>query len=243
MGSTENNTDLKPEEAVNVEVGFRNKGSNFSYDVAVFQMDRKDFIMKTSGNYGDTDSTDMWDNVGGARHQGLELSSLTKVSDSLSFNLAYTYLDAKYTKYDNFGMTLGTGTWSSPAPVVTYDVTGNTIPRTPKHRLNLVADYQATDKVKISAEGNYQSEYYADDLNKIEIEGHSTVDLQADYKTKYGNNKVSFFAKIVNVFDKQYYSTARSSSDRNEDGVFDKEDLSITVNPGRSYTAGVAVSF
>lgn len=248
-GSTENNPDLKPEEAVNIEVGFRNKGSNFSYDIAVFQIDRKDFIMKTSGNYGDTDSSDKWDNVGGAIHRGLELSSFAKASDSLSFNLAYTYLDAKYTKYDNFGITMGTDTYdpithtTTPAPILTYDVTDNTIPRTPKHRINLVADYQATDKVKVSAEGNYKSEYYADDLNEIEIEGHSTLDLQADYKTKYGNNEVYVFAKVVNVFDKQYYSTARSSSDRNEDGVFDKEDLSITVNPGRTYTAGVTVNF
>ena len=242
-GSTLNNPDLDPEESFNYEIGFRTKKHGIGYDISLFQIDRKDFIMKTSGNYGDTDATDMWDNIGGARHRGLELAVNGDITKELSFNLAYTYLDAIYTDYTNFGITMGADTYRSAAPVYYYDVTDNDIPRTPKHQLNLITDYQATESLKFTAEVNAKSEYYADDLNELEIDGHATLNLGVDYKTKVSSYDLSLFAKVNNIFDKQYYNSARSSSDRNEDGVFDHEDLSLTVNPGRVVTCGLSMKF
>ncbi|MFT7824272.1 MAG: TonB-dependent receptor [Sulfurimonas sp.] len=239
-GDTINNPDLDPEQSDNYEIGFRTKQYGIGYDISLFQIDRKDFIMKTSGNYGDTATTDMWDNIGGARHRGLELAVNGGITQSLSFNLAYTYLDATYTDYDNFGMTMGSG-WS--ASVVTADVTGNDIPRTPKHQLNVITDYQATDHLKFTAEVNAKSKYYADDLNELEIGGHATLNLGVDYMMKVGGYDLGMFAKVTNVLDKQHYNSARSSGDRNEDGVFDYEDLSITVNPGRIFTCGLSMKF
>jgi len=242
-GSTISNPDLEPEKSYNYEIGYRASLSNINYDFAIFQIDRKDFIMKTSGNYGDTDTTDKWDNIGGAEHRGVELSVNGKATSNISFNLAYTYLDASYTDYKNYGVTLGADEWNAPAAVVTYDVTGNTIPRTSKHQLNLITDYKLTSNLKINGEVNAKSKYYADDLNKIEIAGHATLNLGADYKTKVSGFDLSLFTKVTNVLDKQYYNSARTSSDRNEDRVLDAEDLSITVNQGRTYLAGLSVKF
>lgn len=240
-GSTQNNPDLDPEKSYNYEIGLRAKAKGITYEAAIFQIDREDFIMKTSGNYGDTDTTDMWDNVGGARHRGLELSATGDVVDELSFNLAYTYLDAYYTDYDNFGIDLD---GSSRSSIVTFfDATDNQIPRTPKHQLNLILDYMPINELKLTTEVNAKSEYYADDLNQIKIPGHATFNLLASYTNKIGNYQYNLFARVDNVFDKFYYNTARSSGDRNEDGLFNAEDLSITVNPGRVYTAGLSVKF
>ena len=183
----------------------------------------------------------MWDNVGGARHRGLELSAIGNVVDELSFNLAYTYLDAYYTKYDNFGIDLDGSPYSST--VTFFDATDNQIPRTPKHQLNLILDYMPINELKLTSEVNAKSEYYADDLNQIKIPGHATLNLLASYTNKIGDYQYNLFARVDNVFDKFYYNTARASSDRNEDGLFNAEDLSITVNPGRVYTAGLSVKF
>jgi iron complex outermembrane receptor protein len=242
-GSTQNNPDLKPEESLNYEVGIRALLNNIKYEASIFQLDRNEFIMKTSGNYGDTDTTDMWDNIGGARHRGLELSVVGNIIDSLSFNMAYTYLDATYTDYKNFGMSLGAGTWNSPAPVFTYDVTGNTIPRTSKHNVNLIMNYKAMNNLTLMAEVNAKSKYYADDRNEIEINGHGTLNLMATYDRKMGMFETSFFVRADNIFDKQYYRSARAHGDRNEDAIFDAEDLSITVHPGRVLTAGLSAKF
>jgi len=239
-GDTISNPDLEPEESQNYEIGFRALLSSIKYEAAVFQIDRKDFIMKTSGNYGDTDTTDMWDNIGGARHRGLELSAVGEIYEPLTFNLAYTYLNATYTDYHNNGITLGSG---FSATVDVQDVTGNVIPRTSKHTVNLNMNYKVMKKLSLMTEFNAKSKYFADDRNEIEINGHGTLNLMATYEDKISMFDASFFVRADNVFDKQYYRSARSSSDRNEDGVFDAEDLSITVDQGRVLTAGLSAKF
>ena len=240
-GSTANNPNLDPEKSYNYEIGVRAKAKGITYEAAIFQIDRKDFIMKTSGNYGDTDTTDMWDNVGGARHKGLEFSAIGNIVKELSFNLAYTYLDAYYTKYDNFGIDLDGNTRTS---VVTFfNATNNQIPRTSKHQLNLILDYMPIKGLKLTTEVNARSNYFADDLNTIKIPGHATLNLLASYTNKIGDYQYNIFARVDNLFDKFYYNSARSSGDRNEDGVFNAEDLSITVNSGRVLSAGLSVKF
>lgn len=246
-GSTQNNPDLKPEHAKNYEIGLRGAINNINYEASAFRIDRKEFIMKTAGNYGSVDSTitDMWDNIGGAKHQGLELAMNAKINDHFSYNLAYTYLNAKYTKYDNFGIHFDADHDGrvDAGEVAYYDVTGNVIPRTSKHNLNFILDYQHNSNIKLSTEYSKKSDYYADDLNKIKIDGQEAVNILAEYKAKIDNMTYAFFARIDNLFDNQYYNTARASSDRDSNLLFNAEDLSITVNPGRVYTAGLSIKF
>lgn len=240
-GSTQNNPDLKPEESRNYEIGLRTTKHKINYELSIYELDRTDFIMKSSGNYGSTDTTDMWKNIGGARHRGLELAVDGPVSDEVSFVLAYTYLDAVYTKYDSFGIDLDGNSHTSN--ITFFDVTGNRIPRTSKHDVNFITYYQPLKELKFTGEINYKSDYYADDLNRLKIDAQTVLNLGVDYKRKISQVEVAVFARVDNVFDNQYYNVARASSDRNEDGVFNYEDLSITVNPGRVYTAGLSVKF
>jgi iron complex outermembrane receptor protein len=109
--------------------------------------------------------------------------------------------------------------------------------------LNVLFDYKITPKLTLSPEINYKASYFADDLNQIKIDNVTTLNLLATYKTKLNSYDLTLFARVDNVFDKFYYNTARSSGDRNDDGAFNAEDLSITVNEGRKYTAGLALKF
>ncbi|WP_428023019.1 TonB-dependent receptor [Arcobacter sp.] len=243
-GNTENNPNLKPEESKNYEIGLRGTVfEKYNYEMALFRIDRKDFIMKTSGNYGGSSSTatDMWDNIGGAKHQGLEMSFNSNITDKFSYNLAYTFLDARYTNYHNLAIDLDGNT--NTTNLSYFDVTGNRIPRTSKHSINLILDYFIVPQWKFETEFVKKSSYYADDLNRLKIKGQEAVNLLTQYKMKSNGLDWSFFARIDNLFDNQYYNTARASSDRDDNGTFDKEDLSITVNQGRTFTFGLSMKF
>lgn len=272
-GDTDNNPNLKPEHAINFEVGFRTKtqlfGSAAEVDVAIFQIDRDDYIMKTSGLYGDNDGSgnDMYDNIGGVQNRGLELAISSSVSPKLSWNVAYTYLDARFTQYDNFNLGLGNPYGTTVANcaamvdpdtencVEHYNNTGNVVPRTSNHTVNLAVIYKPASNWTVTGEINSKSDYYADEMNIIKMKGFSTFNLLANYDRKIGKNIWSFFARIDNVLDSRHYNTARGTGDAKTvdsdadgiydtyDGVYDEEDLSIVVNPGRSYTAGVSVTF
>lgn len=254
------NQNLKAEEAINMEIGIRTKTELFNtpvdIDIAVFQIDRKDFIQSSHGLYS-TGPDNMWDNVGDVRNRGLELSVQSDAQDMFSWELAYTYLDAKYTKYDNFslhvepigascptGYTAVTG-WGGAVTdcYKAYDNAGNEIPRVPNHKLNLIGRYRPAPGWIITGEMNTSSSYYADEVNQLDISGHSVYNLLVNYDREIGASTWSFFARVDNLFDKSYYNTARTSGDGNEDGIYDAEDLSLVVNQGVTLTAGISIDF
>ena len=227
-------------------------------DVSVFQLDRKDYIQSTAGQYT-TSSDNIYDNIGDVRNRGLELSLNSDINRKVSWDIAYTYLDAQYTRYDNFNLqtspiagacppgstpVYGRGPFNPPTNCLTsYDNAGNQVPRTPKHTVNLLLRGRPANDWVVTGELVYKSDYYADEINQEKIDSHSVFNLWVNYDRTFGRSNWMFFARIDNLFDEFYYNTARGYRDSNEDGVYDGEDLSLVVNPGRVYTAGLTVNF
>lgn len=248
---TDPNPDLDPEHAVNIELGVRSRttllGVPVELDAAVFQIDRSDHIQSTAGQYT-TSSDNRYENIGDIRNRGFELALGSERQRRFAFDIAYTYLESEYTRYDEFHLQTcdSWSAWGSCDGYATtlYDNTGNEVPRVPSHHLNLKLYYTPKTNWLVTTEVDTISDYYADEVNELEIDGHSTVNLLLNYHRDVGNNsKWEFFARIDNLFDDFYYNTARSHGDRNDDGVYDEEDLSLVVNPGRTYTAGLSVTF
>jgi iron complex outermembrane receptor protein len=255
------NPDLTPETTTNLELGVRRKAAMFGFplemDVAVFQLDRKDHIQASAGQYT-TSADSQYDNIGDMRSRGLELSLLGQPSNHWNWDLAYTYLDSSYTRYDEFNLqTAPIGGVCPPGatpvtggfpPSVTncltpYDNTGNQVPRTPNHHVNLAVNMMPTSGWTVTAEIDAISDYYADEINQIKIDGNQVFNLLVNYDRKMASANWNFFARVDNLFDKVYYNTARGSGDGNDDGVYNAEDLSLVVNQGRTFTAGISASF
>lgn len=243
-----NNPDLKPEQAINYDLGIRGNfpalENTLTYEATLFLLDRKDYIMSSIGQYtaATTANPQKYENIGGMRSQGLELSLQSDPKKTFSFDLAYTYLDSYFTQYDNFYLGLG----SPYLPTYTqvhYDLTGNTVPRTSHHTLNLTGNYNVTSSTLLSTEWTLKSSYYADELNQLKMPGYGVVNLLAKHSQTWDGFTFDLFARIDNVFDKFYFNTARSSGDRDYNQVYNQEDLSLTVNPGRVYTAGLSIKF
>lgn len=246
------NPNLRPEHAMNMELGLRTKtdwsGLPVEVDLSVFQIDRTDHIRPTAGQYT-TDADNIYDNVGDMRHRGLELSLRSDPARNWAWNVAYTYMDAIYTRYENYNLrtcpnptdplTCTPAQWVS----TTYDNTGNKIPRVSDHRLNLIVTHRPAPGWSVSGEATAVSSYYADETNLVKIAGHEVYNLLVNYDLRRGGTLWSFFARVDNLLDKQYYNTARGAADSNYDGKFDAEDISVTVNPGRVWKAGLEVKF
>ncbi len=253
-GSVTANPDLIPEKSLNKEIGLRAKselhGIALDLDVALFQIDRKNFILNTGGQYqtapDPTVSTfnefEQYQNIGGVRNRGVELGVKTDAREAWSGDIAYTYLDAKFTRNDTYWMAMGSRTL--PLPSVLYNNTGNVVPRTPKHKMNLSTRYRYMPGLTFSAEMNMQSSIYADEVNLVKIGGRTLFNAMANYEIRTEHEtKWSAFVRIDNLFDRFYYSTIRGGSDGNGDGVYNAEDMSITVDPGRVWTAGISAVF
>ncbi|HCI15178.1 MAG: hypothetical protein A2063_04335 [Gallionellales bacterium GWA2_60_142] len=251
-GAVAPNPALTPEKSWNQEIGLRAKsellGMALDMDVALFQLDRNNFILNTGGQYqtapGATlaNALEQYQNIGGVRNRGLEFGLKTDTGRSLSVDVAYTYLDARFTRNDSYWMAMGSRT--VPLPSVLYNNTGNVVPRTSRHKLNLSTRYRPVAGWTITAEANAQSGIFADEVNQVWVGGRTLFNLMANYELKSERGvKWSLFGRVDNLFDRFYYSTIRGGSDGDGNGVYNAEDMSITVDPGRVLTAGLSIVF
>ncbi|MDH5484469.1 MAG: TonB-dependent receptor [Gammaproteobacteria bacterium] len=253
------NPDLVEETATNLEFGIRSNmtwGSTpVELDIALFQIEREDYIQASAGQY--TTGTDSsYENIGDIQNRGIEMSLLSTPSRQFSWELSYTFLDSKYTDYALFNLQTDPIAGTCPAgateirrgPTVTnclnpYDNTGNVVPRTPSHRVNLNLYNRIANNWLVTTELDYSSRYYVDEINQEEISGQTVVNLLLNHNRKIGDYNWSFFSRIDNLLDEEYYNTARGYRDSNGDGAYDAEDLSLVVNQGRTWTLGAEVTF
>ena len=257
-GKTENNESLRPERAVNLELGLRARtsafGIAFDTEAALFQIERKDYIMSSVGQYSAASSTykERYENIGGVRNRGFEWSIKTDRRLPLSLDLAYTYIAAVFTRYDAFFQTVGSPYVASPQQV-RYDNTGNRVPRVARHQLNTAFGWQARDGVRLALEMDARSWSWADEINRVKLPGRALFSMQANYDMQgagpFGSSKWSWFARVDNLFDRDYWVTARGTGDSanyrtgNYDGVYNADDPSIVVGKPRSWMVGVTASF
>ncbi len=276
-GNVANNPDLHPEQSLNVEAGVRSVfdllGRSSSVEATIFQIDRKNFILDTNGQYASSNAGNIgrYENIGGARSRGLEIALKSSFKEGWSWDMAYTYLDARFTQYDHFMLALGNprGTLVGTTPACTqgnaafswnncytmqaYNNTGKVVPRTPPHSLNLRTGWQISDTFKLSGEMDARSDAWADEINQETWAGRTVFNLMLDYQRKLemvSGAKLSAFLRIDNVLDRTFFNIARGTNDSQSpttgskyDGIYNAEDLSITVNEGRTWRAGLAVRF
>lgn len=229
------------ETTYNYEIGIKGKtGGNLNYSVAIFQLDRKNYIGRIAGSYitSDDDEENGYDNVGDMQSRGLELGINSDKSKAFSYNLAYTYLEAKFTDYTiSQQQTTDPDGWGPlTATYARKDLSGNYVSRSPKHTAYLGVDYKATESFTISPEVYYKGEYYADEANEFKQDAYEVVNLKLNYNF---DKSIEFFGKITNLMDKEYYEFVNVNSS----ALATMEDATIRVAEPRAFYAGVRAKF
>lgn len=263
------NNSIDPEHTRNYEIGVRSEqpilGWNTSINGSIFHLRRKDFITDVVERDPSGARDTKYENIGDVVSQGIELALSTDIKNNLSFDLAYTYLDSYYKKYDDFYLALGNsrGTEVSSYDQLInpnsqvffkhYDNKNKQVPRTPKHSANFRTHWHLYKDFYLTAEADYKSSSYADEINQEKIKQRTLLNLTANYKTNlriFGrtDSQINAFIKVENATNKTYYSSVYGSQDSagvagNYDGVYNSEDLSIIVDPGRTWSAGLTVRF
>jgi outer membrane receptor protein involved in Fe transport len=116
----------------NYEVGAKGAFMGARYDISAFYIDWEDAQLNTA-----TPAFGFFfvANAGAAHTSGLELQLAGDITDNLSYNLGYTYLDAQLDEdFCDPGVALCTS-------VNAFDLSGNRLPGAPEHAINLGLDY------------------------------------------------------------------------------------------------------
>jgi iron complex outermembrane receptor protein len=272
-GATANNENLKTETSKNYEIGVRSDseaaGLKFNVQASLFEIDRKNYIMATQGDYGGGGSVALgqkYDNIGGARNRGLELALKTDARRDWSVDVAYTYVEARFAQYDNVNQILGnqygtawvSGTFNpaSQYKLVHFNNTGKGLPRVPRNQLFSTVHWRPLGGLQVGLEIDAKQWAYADEINQEKLPGRTLFNLATSYDVNEGKpawlgGKWSLFARVDNLFSRSYWQIARGTNDakgyvagsNSYNGVYNGNDLSIIVGKPRGWSVGANASF
>lgn len=182
------------------EGGFRGTlDNNIVWNAGLFSATNHDDIMFVSTG-GATGNTGFFDNIGKTQRQGIELGA-SGAADKLSWGANYTYLDATFR--DGFALSSP----NNPTADENGDIhveNGDKLPGLPEHNFKLTMDYQFSPKFSMGLSSIINSSQYlrGDETNELkEIPGYTVFNLRGDYRI---NKHLSVFARVDNVFDKEY---------------------------------------
>lgn len=148
-----------------------------------------------------------FDNVGKTRREGLD-AGLSGVIDSFSWSLGYSFVRATYQSSFELPNEVNTSSVGDKIAVKR----GDYIPGIPKHQFKLRLGYYinpvwsvGSNLVAFSDQYAHGNENNDDTSESAKIKGYAIVNLDTRYQF---SNGWQLFARINNVFDREYYSSA-----------------------------------
>jgi len=210
------NLGLSGSNSNNYEVGIKSfLNQNTRLNVAVFRVvTNNEIAVDFSGTY-----TSYFNVPVQTSRNGLEISLDSKLEHNFNAYAAYTYMDAKYDGSD----------------ITKNIVSGNTIPGTFKNQLYGELSWMYPSLGFTTAvESVNNSKTYANDLNTAFASGYSIVNIRAGFKQEISNWRFSEYARVDNIFDRDYISAVRIND---SNGEF------YEAGAGRNYIVGLSASY
>ncbi len=174
--------DLDSVEINSFELALEGAGSNWSYSVTGFSMDKTDDII--------TDSARLNLNSSDTHHEGVELAGSLALTDTVTILGAYNIVDHRYDNKQFSG---------------TVNIKGNKIDTAPDTFGNFRLQWQATPTIFTELEWMNMDKYWEDPENQNEYAGHDVLNLRTTWNL---NNDVNLALNILNLTDTKYAERA-----------------------------------
>lgn len=220
------NQELKPEEAQNIELGFRGNFADWHYDTSVYHNDisnylvTQEFVRNVVVNGEEKQQEyQQTTNAGQVSIKGIEtVLEYAPKNANWRFGLTHTFTR---NKYDSFiQSTAGADD----------DLSGKVLRRSPDHHLNARIAWTPVSKLTLELEGDFYSSYYADNENSPEsvFTRGERINLRADYQLE----------------DWRIWLHALNLTNTMEDrATFSRNTMSFRTIDGRTFYAGASYTF
>lgn len=217
------NFGLQPATSDNLELGVKtNLADVGELSAAVFATRTKNEIV-TLTNLGGRST---YQNAGSTRRSGLEIGWSNTYAQHLRAQVAFSTLDATYR--DAFSACYGSPC-AAPVPVSA----GSRIPGLARVSLYAALGWQPPQGWRGGVEGRFLSRVVVNDTNSDAAPAYFTASANAGYVAVWGPWKVSGFARVDNLFGRQYAGSVI---------VNEGNSRFFEPAPGRTWLAGVSGS-
>jgi iron complex outermembrane recepter protein len=191
------NLGLRPARSTQYEVGVKYQMSRSALlQAALFQAKTTDEIVVLSNNGGRS----RFQNAGGTKRDGLELSYNNQFAKGWNTRWAYTYLDARYS--DSFNACFSTTCTSATGIAVPA---GSGLPGVPKQSLFADVSWATADgALRTGMEWRASGKVSANDLNTASAPGYGVFAARVSLQQKVGSWTLREFARVDNLLGKSY---------------------------------------
>lgn len=178
------NFNLRPASSNNYELGVKAQNMWGNFTAAVFQSKTQNDIVSA----GTVDGRATYKNADKTLREGIELSWNKNLWRDLTAQASYSYIDA---------------TFDAAIPDSTVQK-GNKIPGIAKNQAFASLGWQPETGFNMGVDVRYMDQVYVDDTNSDAAPSYSIVSANAGYVWKQADWKVRTFARVDNLFDKDY---------------------------------------
>ena len=210
------NFNLKPSTSNTYETGLKSQNQLGDFTLAVFQTKTKDDIVAAETIGGRA----TFRNADKTLREGVEFAWNKKLWRDLNATASYTYLDA---------------TFDSIVPAagkISEIPEGNTIPGIAKNQAYASLAWQPSHGLYGGVDVQYMDKVYVNDTNSDAAPSYSVTSANVGYAWVMGDWKVNSFARVDNLFDKNYAGSVIVNDGNSR--YFEPAD-------GRNWSAGLRV--
>ncbi len=211
---------LKAAESETYEMGLKSVNTLGDFTVAVFQTRTKNDIVSAGNDNGRS----TFRNADKTLREGVELSWNKNLWRDLTAQASYSYIDA---------------TFDADIPVigtVAAIAAGNYIPGIAKNQAFLSLGWKPEKGLHAGLDVRYSDKIYVNDLNSDTAPSYTVAGVNVGYHWKMQDWAVNTFARVDNLFDKDYSgSVIVNESSRPEGRYYEPAE-------GRNWSAGLSVT-
>ncbi|MFJ1520730.1 TonB-dependent receptor family protein [Acinetobacter sp. ABJ_C1_1] len=210
------NFDLKPSTSDTYEAGLKSRNKLGDFTLAVFQTKTKNDIVSA----GSSNGRSTFRNADKTLREGVEFAWNKKLWRDLTATASYAYLDATF---DADILALGN---------IAQIPSGNAIPGIAKNQTFVSLAWQPSHGIYGGVDVQYMDKVYVNDTNSDAAPSYSVTSANIGYAWDLGDWKVKSFARVDNLFDKNYAGSVI---------VNDGNDRYFEPADGRNWSAGLRV--
>ncbi|MBN6536676.1 TonB-dependent receptor [Acinetobacter pittii] len=213
------NFDLTASTSDTYETGLKSQNQLGDFTLAVFQTKTKDDIVSA----GNSNGRSTFRNADKTLREGVEFAWNKKLWRDLTATASYTYLDATF---DADIPALGS---------IAQIPSGNAIPGIAKNQAYASLAWQPSHGLYGGIDVQYMDKVYVNDTNSDAAPSYSVTSANVGYAWVMGDWKVNSFARVDNLFDKNYAGSVIVNDSTQPVGrYFEPAD-------GRNWSAGLRV--
>lgn len=164
-----------------IEIGVRKVGEGLQYEIAAYQMKKKDYFFTDSSSENVPD--------GKTKHTGLEVGMFYPFNELFDIGANVTFAKHEY-DFDKSGSGIEKGDYLVTAP---------------KRMANIRLGWNVTPVTRAELEWVHMSEYYVNDANTAKYEGHDVFTLRASHAV---TDSLTLYGRVHNLFNTEYAERA-----------------------------------